>query len=64
MTLWMTDDARHIPIKLKAKIKFGHIYAHLTSYRTTPIKPVNTAPQPTVTAIRQPGQTAQMEHKP
>jgi len=32
MTLWMTDDARHIPIKLMAKIKFGRIFAHLTSY--------------------------------
>ncbi len=32
MLLWMTDDARHIPLKMKAKIKFGSIYAHLTSY--------------------------------
>jgi len=53
MTLWMTDDARHIPIKLKAKIKFGHIYAYLTSYSMTPTKPAITGIQPTVTAIRQ-----------
>jgi len=64
MTLWMTDDARHIPIKLKAKIKFGHIYAHLTSYRMIPVKPAVADIRPTVTAIRQPGQTAQREHKP
>ena len=32
MTLWMTDDARHIPIKMMAKIKFGHIFARLTAY--------------------------------
>ncbi len=32
MTLWLTDDARHIPIKLMAKIKFGRIFAHLTGY--------------------------------
>jgi len=52
MTLWMTDDARHIPIKLKAKIKFGHIYAHLTSYSMTPVQAVIAEIQPTVTAIR------------
>jgi len=57
MTLWMTDDARHIPIKLKAKIKFGHIYAYLTSYSMKPIQPVNAKIQPTVTAIRQTNQT-------
>ncbi len=33
MTLWMSDDARHIPIKMIAKIKFGRIIAHLTAYR-------------------------------
>jgi len=32
MLLWMTDDDRHIPLKMKARIKFGSIYAHLTSY--------------------------------
>ena len=32
MTLWMTDDARHIPIKMMAKIKFGRIFARLTGY--------------------------------
>jgi len=40
MTLWMTDDERHIPIKMKAKIKFGSIYARLTSY--TKAEPVLT----------------------
>ncbi|MFQ5518807.1 MAG: DUF3108 domain-containing protein, partial [Mariprofundus sp.] len=29
MTLWMTDDEHHIPIKMMAKIKFGRIFAHL-----------------------------------
>ncbi len=33
MTLWMTDDRRHIPIKMMAKIKFGRIFAHLTHYQ-------------------------------
>ena len=32
MTLWMTDDERHIPIKMAAKIKFGSIIAQLTAY--------------------------------
>jgi len=32
MTLWMTDDDRHIPIKMVAKIKFGRIIAHLSAY--------------------------------
>jgi len=36
MTLWMTDDERHIPIKMMAKIKFGRIFARLTSYSMTP----------------------------
>lgn len=35
MTLWMTDDERHIPIKMMAKIKFGRIFAHLTHYSAT-----------------------------
>ena len=35
MTLWMTDDERHIPIKMSAKIKFGHINTHLTGYSNT-----------------------------
>ena len=33
MTLWMTNDQRHIPIKMAAKIKFGRIFAHLNAYR-------------------------------
>jgi len=32
MTLWMSDDGRHIPIKMVAKIKFGRIIAHRTGY--------------------------------
>lgn len=43
MLLWMTDDARHIPLKLMAKIKFGRIFAHLTSYsKHTPAVADNT----------------------
>ena len=38
MTLWMTDDERHIPLKLMAKIKFGRIFARLTDYKFTPEK--------------------------
>ncbi|RME53039.1 MAG: DUF3108 domain-containing protein [Caldilineae bacterium] len=30
--IWMTDDARHIPIKMTAKIKIGHIVAILDDY--------------------------------
>ncbi|MDX8409850.1 MAG: DUF3108 domain-containing protein [Mariprofundales bacterium] len=33
ITIWMTNDARHIPIKMRAKIRIGHILAHLTDYR-------------------------------
>jgi len=32
MTLWMTDDNRHIPLKMSAKIKIGRIITHLTGY--------------------------------
>jgi len=32
MTVWMTDDKRHIPIRVRAKIKFGRIFADLTGY--------------------------------
>ncbi|ATX82046.1 Protein of unknown function (DUF3108) [Mariprofundus ferrinatatus] len=35
MTLWLSNDERHIPIKVAAKIKFGSIFAHLTSYQYT-----------------------------
>jgi len=38
MLLWMTDDERHIPIKLMAKIKFGRIFARLTDYKFSPTK--------------------------
>jgi len=30
--LWLTDDARHIPLKMTAKIKFGRIVATLNKY--------------------------------
>jgi len=33
ITIWMTNDPHHIPIKMRAKIKIGHILAHLTDYR-------------------------------
>jgi len=33
ITIWMTNDSRHIPIKMRAKIKIGHILAHLTDYK-------------------------------
>jgi len=33
MTLWLSNDERHIPIKMAAKIKFGRIFAHLNAYR-------------------------------
>jgi len=33
MRIWLTDDARHIPLKMVAKIKFGHIVARLEQYR-------------------------------
>jgi len=33
--IWMTDDAQHIPLKMTAKIKIGHIVALLSDYRNT-----------------------------
>jgi len=42
MTLWMTDDERHIPIKLMAKIKFGRIFARLKAYRAPPVAQTQT----------------------
>jgi len=33
MKIWMTNDERHIPIKLVAKIKIGHIVATLVDYK-------------------------------
>ncbi len=32
--IWMTDDARHIPLKMTAKIKIGHIIALLKKYQS------------------------------
>jgi hypothetical protein len=34
--IWMTNDARHIPIKMTAKIKIGHIVAILDDYKAAP----------------------------
>ncbi|RME40372.1 MAG: DUF3108 domain-containing protein, partial [Deltaproteobacteria bacterium] len=34
--IWLTDDARHIPLKMVAQIKFGHIVATLADYRNKP----------------------------
>jgi len=31
--LWLTDDARHIPLKMTAKVKIGRIVARLQSYQ-------------------------------
>jgi len=33
MKIWVTDDPRHIPLRLVAKIKFGHIVGTLEQYR-------------------------------
>ncbi|MBL1353055.1 MAG: DUF3108 domain-containing protein [Zetaproteobacteria bacterium] len=33
MKIWVTDDARHIPLKLVAKIKIGRIIGRLTQYQ-------------------------------
>jgi len=30
--LWLTNDARHIPLKMTAKVKIGHIVARLQRY--------------------------------
>jgi len=30
--LWLTNDARHIPLKMTAKVKIGHIVARLRQY--------------------------------
>ncbi len=32
--VWLTNDARHIPLKMVAKIKFGHIVARLRQYES------------------------------
>jgi len=49
MLLWMSDDERHIPMKMMAKIKFGRVFARLSSYsKDSPqntIQPTNTAAQ-------------------
>lgn len=33
--VWLTNDARHIPLKIVAKIRFGHIVARLRKYTHT-----------------------------
>ncbi|MDQ6974931.1 MAG: DUF3108 domain-containing protein [Mariprofundaceae bacterium] len=34
--IWMTHDARHIPLKMSAKIKIGRIMGYLTHYQAPP----------------------------
>ncbi|MDQ6969345.1 MAG: DUF3108 domain-containing protein [Mariprofundus sp.] len=48
MQLWMSDDERHIPMKMMAKIKFGRVFARLTSYSKD--SPQNTIPPTNTTA--------------
>ena len=43
MTLYMTDDERHLPIKMIAKIKFGRIIANLTGYAKSEAKVASAA---------------------
>ena len=33
LTVWLTDDARRMPVKMKSKVKVGSITAELESYR-------------------------------
>ncbi len=37
MFIWFSNDARHIPVMIKTKIKIGSIVAYLTSMRTEPM---------------------------
>ncbi|MFQ5582525.1 MAG: DUF3108 domain-containing protein [Mariprofundaceae bacterium] len=37
--LWLTDDERHIPLKMTAKIKFGRIIARLQQYHANAARP-------------------------
>jgi hypothetical protein len=34
MTVWFTDDARHIPVRIRSELKVGSITANLRSMRT------------------------------
>ena len=44
--IWMSNDARHIPVKMTAAIKIGRIIATLTDYRpATPAKVQDTKTQ-------------------
>jgi len=36
MKIWLSDDARRLPIQMKAKIKIGHIVARLIGYQPAP----------------------------
>jgi len=36
MRIWLTNDARHIPLLMTAKIKFGRIIANLIGYQPAP----------------------------
>ncbi len=40
MTLWLTNDSRHIPLKMAAKLKFGRILAKLVDYRKATSSPM------------------------
>ncbi len=40
VTLWLTDDERHIPLLIRTKIKIGHINASLIENRTVDIDPL------------------------
>jgi hypothetical protein len=36
MKIWLSDDARHIPLRMTAQIKIGRIIANLIDYRPAP----------------------------
>jgi hypothetical protein len=36
MRIWLTNDTRHIPLLMTAKIKFGRIIANLIGYQPAP----------------------------
>ena len=33
MLIWITNDERHIPLKVSAKVRIGHVLCYLTDYR-------------------------------
>lgn len=40
VTLWLTDDERHIPLLIRTKIKIGHINASLIENHTVDVDPL------------------------